>query len=242
MKTQKDDKRVDFIGLCKELGRRINGANNALLCWRAYQAYLREHPDSARGKGNKLDRDPSSQAFRRAAAEASGLSAATVDALLQVGKSLAPLPPRAKKALMGCSLTHSMRMLRKLATKAHDQDRAAMIREFAEQEKADPRSARIRLQSRLGMIPSFRQSVEAKMLVAPESHDLAQGEYLDMLVGRYLVHIEVGEFTGGRIRLTAMAFVGEKKSVQAYLGGRTEKSARRAKPLPSKRKPARLAA
>ncbi len=204
-----------FLALCKELGNRISSTENALLCYRAYQAYLLEYPDTGHGKAKgKLDRDPS---FRKAAAAASGVAAATIDALLQVGRALLPLNKKAKTALASSSLSNSMRVLRKLATKEHDKDRASLITEFAKQEKTDPKSAMSSLKNKLGMAPVLKANVEARMVIKPESHYFLPGEHLDVKVGRYLFRVEVGEMASGRIHLTALVLTGEKTKVNKFL-------------------------
>jgi hypothetical protein len=65
-----------FQSLCKELGQKVRTSEteNALLCYRAYQAYLKEYPDTGRGKGKKKDRNASSPPFAVKAAEISGVS------------------------------------------------------------------------------------------------------------------------------------------------------------------------
>lgn len=206
-----------FADLCKELGHRTNSTENALLCYRAHQAYLVEHPDTARGKANKTDRDPKSIAFRTAAAEVSGVAPATIDALLQVGKAIDPLPSKTKAALVSSSLGNSMRLLRKLATKKYDKDRASLIVEFVGKEKIDTKSAMSNLKNKLGLRSAQRENVEAKMAIRPESHFFLPGEHLDVKVGRYLFRVEVGEIASGRIHLTAMALTGEKKQVDKFL-------------------------
>lgn len=206
-----------FEDLCKELGKRVNSTENALLCYRAYQAYVAEHPSTAHGKANNLDRDPSIPSFRKAAAGASGVAPATIDALLQVGKAIAPLPKMTKAALVGSSLSNSMRMLRKLATKEHDGTRADLITAFAQQEKTDPKSALASLKGKLGMAPAMTEHVKARMVTPPESHYFLPGDHLDMKVGQYLFRVEVGELASGRIHLTAMALTGEKTQVAKFL-------------------------
>ncbi len=198
-----------FTELCKELGRRVtaSGTENALLCFRAYQAYLLEHPETAHGKGKgKLDRAPS---FRKAAAEASGVAPATIDALLQVGKAIAPLPEEAKAALVGSSVVNSMRVLRKLSTDEHDQDRAQLITEFAREDKVDRKSAMQNLKSKLGLSAPPKEDVEARFIHEPESRDCAPGEHFDIKVQGITFRVEVGETVEGRVSLTASAMTGE---------------------------------
>jgi len=85
-----------FESLCLTLGRYCSEAERGLLCYRAHQAYLKDHPETAQGKAPKgkarpasFDRDPS---FREAAAKLAEVSRATIDALLHVGKALVGLP------------------------------------------------------------------------------------------------------------------------------------------------------
>jgi hypothetical protein len=240
-----DTKTETFSELCKELGRRISSTENALLCYRAYQAYLREKPDTAHGKGNKLDRDTSSPAFYKAAAKASGVAPATISALLQVGKAIAPLPERVKTALAGSSLGNSMRMLRKLAKKDHEKDRAELITKFAREEKADSKSARKSLMQTLGMAPKERESHEGEE-VDRKSAELAEGEHLELTFGHYLVRVVVGGQAGGRIHLTATAIAGKRKKLGKFLesgpAGPTRKKKPNSKPVKPGGKAAKLAA
>ncbi len=211
-----------FLELCQELGKRISSTENALLCYRAYRAYLREHPNTAHGKARaKLGREPS---FRKAASKASGVAPATIDALLQVGKAIDPLSKEVKAALANSSLSRSMRVLRKLATKEHNGDRAELITEFAKQEQTNPKSAKTSLKNKLGMAGGVKESVEARVVAKPESHFILPGEHLDLKVGRYLVRVEVGEMDGERIHLTAMAGTGEEAKVAKLLESEATKA------------------
>src|ERR1700683_6485 len=119
-----------FESLCKELGKYCSEAERGLLCYRAYQAYVKEHPTTAQGRASKraasLDRDPS---FREEAAKLSGVKPSTIDALLQVGKAMATLPKRATTAANSLPL----RCLRKLATREYDKRRAGIIEKFGGQ-------------------------------------------------------------------------------------------------------------
>jgi hypothetical protein len=217
IETKQED---TFTALCKELGRRVtaSGTENALLCFRAYQAYLLEHPETAHGKGKgKLDRAPS---FRKAAAEVSGVAPATIDALLQVGKAIAPLPEEAKAALVGSSLVNSMRVLRKLATKEHASDRTDLITTFADQDKADPQSAMLVLKSKLGLSTrpkATTDGVKARMVIQPESHWLAPGARINITVGHIVFSVEVCELEPGRVQLTTMAMTSERVQQARFL-------------------------
>lgn len=222
-KTRKTNTKQSFLALCKELGQRINSTENALLCYRAYQAYLAEHPDTGRGKARKMDRDASCPAFAKKAAEVSGVSRSTINALLQVGRAVQPLSPTIKRTLTSCSLGNWMNGLRKLATKEFDTKRVDVITTFAKQEKADPKSAKANLKKKLGMIPNRREGVVAKMVREPESHYCLPGEHLDVKVGGYLFRVQVDEIAGGRIHLTSMAVRGERKEAEAFFKDKESK-------------------
>src|ERR1019366_388948 len=95
--TMDNVEEMSFEELCKELGKRISSTENALLCWKAYQAYQVEEqvgmPEGAklslRTRAKLVVSDEKS--FRKKVAKLSGVVPATIDALLQIGKSLEKL-------------------------------------------------------------------------------------------------------------------------------------------------------
>lgn len=210
-----------FTDLCKQLGSRISSTENALLCHRAYEVYLRQNPDTAHGKGNKSDRDQGIKSFRRAAAEASGVAAATIDALLQVGKAITPLPEQTKDVLTSCSLGNFMRGLRKLATDKFDGQREQIISDFAKQEAVDRKSARKNLMKTLGMVNESREETRARE-VGSKSSELAEGEFLEIPFNGYLVRVEIGGQSGGRVHVSAVVYQGERKQVEQFLKSEAE--------------------
>lgn len=204
------DERKNFTNLCLELGERINSAENAMLCHRAYLAYLDEYPDTARGKGNKSDRDPTCMAFRNKAAEISGVAAATIDALLQVGKALAPLSDDLKTALPSSSL--SMRTLRKLATKRFDATREDLIRTFLEDKIDDSDLARTKLEAAVapqeeGLAPrGSKEPTDLKRGKQPSmsfegTYEVKSGEPFEMRFGKYAVRVTIDSQPDGRMHV-----------------------------------------
>jgi hypothetical protein len=215
-----------FDSLCKELGKRIHSMDNALLCHRAYVAYNAEHPNSTQGKSNKSDRDATEVSFRKAAAKASGVSASTIDALLQVGKAIASLSDEVKATLSSCSLGNWTRGLRKLATKKFDDKRAEIITDFAKEEASDPQTARANLEKTLGMVAEGQDGSTASTVQKPAPaanpieetrHQLGEGGHFDVLFGKEVVRVIVGTNSNGLVLLTVLR--GEKEKVDAHLSG-----------------------
>lgn len=207
-----------FLSLCKELGKRINSMDNALLCYRAYVAYNAEHPETMQGKGNSSDRDASIPAFRNAAAKASGVAVGTIDALLQVGKAIGPLSDDVKDVLASCSLGNWTTGLRKLATSKFDEKRADIITTFAKEEKDDAEVALKNLKKTLGIkeknqeenkvsvagkAATPNQQAEKTTGEAEEPEPPAADDSFEMKVGPFHVRIVVR--------------TGEKEQVEALL-------------------------
>lgn len=237
-----------FTRLCRDLGRRINGFENALICVRAYRAYVKLHPDTAHGKGNKSDRAQEVASFRKAAAEASGVSSATIDALLQVGKAFEPLSEDLKEALRTSSL--GMRMLRKLAPKKFNDIREARIKTFLEEEKTDAEMARANLEAalesgakeetagkRTSKVNTKANDTKSKSLaptaanteteaddIIETTYELVTGGHVEMRVGDHLVRLQVNVGTDGRIQVTTMTLLGSKEEMDRLLMKRAEAS------------------
>ncbi len=239
-----------FIELCKELGERIRASftENALLCYRAFQAYLVEHPDTAHGKG----KGPS---FRVAAAKESGVCESTIDALLQVGKAIQKLPKGVQRALVSSSLQNSMRVLRKLAIKKHEKNRADWITTFAKKERSDPEAAMDNLKKKLGLHSApekkagakvAKENQEARIVIQPVTETFAPGGVLEVVADGYIFQVVVGEIVNGQIRLTAMAAVGPDHGRAAKLlesvSAGTAPQNHSAKMLKAPKKTAKLAA
>lgn len=163
-----------FDTSCKKLGERLNGVENALLCHAAYVAYNTMHPETTQGKGNSSDRDASIPAFRVAAAEKSGVAVSTIDALLQVGKAMGPLPEEVKDALKSSHLGSWTTGLRKLATSKFDKTRASIITKFAEEEKVDAEEALKNLKTTLGIKEKSQE--DDKVQVAAKAAPPKQAE------------------------------------------------------------------
>jgi len=207
--TSRIEGKDTFEGLCKELGKRVRGSGveNALLCYRAYQAYLGEHPKTAHGKAR--GNGQREVGFRHAAAKASGVCASTIDALLQVGKAMRGLPKTAQEALASSSLQDSILMLRKLSTKKHEEDRESLIIAFAKQEKKSGRKeAMLQLKKTLGLrstqkpkVASVTDAADGKIepdgAVKPKTHKLSVGEHFDVRVGRQVFRVQVKKLGDG---------------------------------------------
>jgi hypothetical protein len=195
-----------FDTSCKKLGERLNSVENALLCYAAYVAYNTMHPETMQGKGNSSDRDASIPAFRNAAAEKSGVAVSTIDALLQVGRAMGPLPEEVKDALKSSHLGSWTTGLRKLATSKFDKTRASIITKFAEAEKVDAEEALKSLKETLGIKEKSQgdDTVQVAAKVAPtkqaekstgkpneSSQQPAANDSFDMQVGPFHVRIMV---------------------------------------------------
>lgn len=208
-----------FDTSCKKLGERLNSVENALLCYAAYVAYNTMHPATTQGKGNSSDRDATIPAFRNAAAEKSGVAVSTIDALLQVGKAMGPLPEEVKQALKSSHLGSWTTGLRKLATSKFDKTRAEIITKFAKEEKVGLEPALKNLKETLGIKEKSHEDDKVQIAVkvaAPtkqaekstgkaneSSQQPAANDSFEMQVGPFLVQIVVKS--------------GEKEEVKALL-------------------------
>lgn len=213
-----DTKTETFTDLCKELGKRINSMDNALLCYRAYLAYNTEHPETVQGKGNKSDRDASIPAFRNAAANASGVAVGTIDALLQVGKAIGPLPDDVKDVLKSCSLGNWTTGLRKLATSKFDDNRADIITTFANEEKDDAEVALKNLKKKLGIKEKSEEqnvSVAAKAAAPTKPAEKTTGEA--EVPAQQPAADDSFEMQLGPFSVRIMVKTGEKEQVEALL-------------------------
>lgn len=198
-----------FSALCKELGSRTNATENALLCHSAYTAFRAER----KAGDTKAD---SVRSFRKEAAREAGLSPSTIDALLQIGKAIAPLPAETQLALKGSPLGNMTRLLRKLARDEHDENRLADVTEYLAGYGSDPKTARAVLEKKLGCGPK-RTALEARELHAETAH-LAEDEYVEHAFGRgYLVRVEMHGTTGGRTRIRLTISQSERKEIDTFL-------------------------
>jgi hypothetical protein len=189
-------KKETFESLCEQLGERVrkSAVENAMLCHRAYRAFLIIHPETGQGKAPK-DGSSSVPKFSALAAKHSGLSISAIDALKRIGAVMSELPAKDRARLAASSIANSTNLLRRIAEHKNNDKRAKVLEHFltsdenARETGASGANARDKLEKALGLKAQGRTGTVEKKNTKTTYSDVLKAEHREFKVGRTLVRI-----------------------------------------------------